>query len=351
MKVADFDFELPSDRIAQVPEARRDASRLMVLDRGTGAVRHRRFTDLPDELREGDLLVLNDARVLPTRLRGTKPTGGRVEALLVEPVADERGRRVWRALLTGSRSIQPGIPLTIAGGLTLVPLARDAESWLVELLHAQGDPTLAIATAGEMPLPPYIRREPHDSRGPMDRERYQTIYARVPGAAAAPTAGLHFTRELLAALAARGVDTAYLTLFVGLGTFLPLRVSEVEAHRMHAEAFTIPEATAAAVRSARAREGRVVAVGTTVARTLETRADDRGEIAHGCGRSSLFIWPGFRFRVVDALVTNFHLPKSSLLMLVCAFAGVDAVLAAYRVAVEERYRFYSYGDAMLVRTA
>lgn len=349
MRVAEFDFDLPHDRIAQEPEARRDASRLMVLDRGTGVIRHRQFTDLVDELHAGDLLVLNDARVIPARLRAAKSTGGRIEILLVEPVVDERGTGVWRALLTGSRSIRPGHPLTAPEGLTVVPLVREAELWLVKLVHAEGDPSRALESAGEMPLPPYIRREAHDARGPMDRERYQTVYARVPGAVAAPTAGLHFTPELLAALAARGVDTAFVTLHVGPGTFLPVRAADVEAHRMYDEAFTIPDATASAVRRARDRDGRVIAVGSTVARTLETCADDRGCVAPGSGRSSLFIWPGFRFRVVDALITNFHLPKSTLLMLVCAFAGLDAVLAAYRVAVQEKYRFYSYGDAMFVR--
>jgi S-adenosylmethionine:tRNA ribosyltransferase-isomerase len=351
MRVADFDFELPLERIAQEPAARRDASRMMVLDRRTGVVIHRHFADLPDELEAGDLLVLNDTKVLPARLRGTKPTGGRVEVLLVEPVDEDGGAPVWRALLTGSKSIRPGIAIVMPHGLTVVPLARDADVWRVKLVHAAGETLGAIDAAGETPLPPYIRRDAGDPRSPLDRERYQTVYARVPGAVAAPTAGLHFTPELLASLTARGVETAFVTLHVGLGTFSPVRATEVEAHRMHDEAFAIPEATAEAVIRTRERGGRVIAVGTTVARTIETRADDRGFVLPGSGRSSLFIYPGFRFRVVDALVTNFHLPQSTLLMLVCAFAGTDAVLAAYRIAVRECYRFFSYGDAMFVRTA
>jgi len=351
MRVEDFDFELPLDQIAQEPAAMRDGSRLMVLDRGTGAVSHRRFADLPDELGEGDLLVLNDTKVLPVRLRGTKPTGGRVEVLLLEPAGDDGGAPVWRALVSGSKSVRSGVEILVAPGLGVVPLEREADVWRVKLVLAAGDPMAAIEAAGEMPLPPYIRRDEGDPRALLDRERYQTVYARVPGAVAAPTAGLHFTPELLVSLAGRGVETAFVTLHVGLGTFSPLRVTEVSAHRMHDEAFVIPEAAADAILRTRVRRGRVVAVGTTVARALEARANDRGGVGPGAGRSSLFVYPGFRFRVVDALVTNFHLPQSTLLMLVCAFAGTGAVLAAYRCAVTEGYRFFSYGDAMFVRDA
>jgi S-adenosylmethionine:tRNA ribosyltransferase-isomerase len=351
MKVSDFDFELPTERIAQEPTAARDGSRLMVLDRATGAVAHRGFAELPDELRAGDLLVLNDTKVLPVRLRGTKPTGGRVEVVLIEPTGEVGGASAWRALLSGSKSIRPGMEIAVSPELTVVALGREDDLWRVTLVPTSGDAMTAIEAAGEMPLPPYIRRANGDPRSRMDRERYQTVYARAPGGAAAPTAGLHFTSELLASLASRGVEVAFLTLHVGVGTFAPVRATEVAAHTMHDEAFAVPEATAQAVANARVRGGRVVAVGTTVARALETCADERGGLAAGSGRSALFVTPGFQFRVIDALVTNFHLPRSTLLMLVCAFAGTDSVLAAYRLAVREGYRFYSYGDAMFVRSA
>jgi S-adenosylmethionine:tRNA ribosyltransferase-isomerase len=321
----------------------------MKVDRATGAVAHRRFADLPDELRAGDLLVLNDTKVLKARLRGTKPTGGRVAILLVEPAARDGGAPVWRALLSGSKSIRPGAEIAVTGGLKVVPLEREGDVWRIELVTEGDDPLDAIEAAGEMPLPPYIRRDEVDRRNALDRERYQTVYARVGGAIAAPTAGLHFTRELLEKAASRGIETAFVTLHVGFGTFAPVRVTDVEAHRMHDEAFEIPDATAASVRKTRARGGRVVAVGTTVLRALESCPDDRGGVVGGSGRSALFVYPGFRFRVVDALVTNFHLPQSTLLMLVCAFAGTEAVLGAYRIAVSQGYRFFSYGDAMLVR--
>jgi len=267
----------------------------------------------------------------------------------LEPAGEDSGAPVWRALVSGSKSVRPGLEIAVAPGFAVVPLAREAEVWRVKLVIASGDPMEAIEAAGEMPLPPYIHRKDGDPRTRLDRTRYQTVYARVPGAVAAPTAGLHFTPELLDVLASRGVETAFVTLHVGLGTFSPLRVTEVASHRMHDEAFAIPETTADAIARTRARGGRVIAVGTTVARTLETSAGDDGSVVSGSGRSALFVYPGFRFRVVDALVTNFHLPQSTLLMLVCAFAGTAAVLAAYRLAVAEGYRFFSYGDAMFVR--
>jgi S-adenosylmethionine:tRNA ribosyltransferase-isomerase len=320
----------------------------MILDRTTGGIRHRRFANLPDELAPGDLLVLNDTKVFPARLTGTKPTGGEVELLLLPPVPEAGGGNVWSALISGSKSIRPGVPLALRGGVAAVPLSRDGEVWRVALNHDGRAAMAALEDAGEVPLPPYIRRDPADPRGALDRERYQTVFARNPGAVAAPTAGLHFTPELLDALAARGVETAFVTLHVGLGTFSPIRVTDVAEHRMHEESFVVPEETAAKLCSTRERGGRVVAVGTTVARTLETCATDAGFVLAGAGRSSLFIYPGFRFRVVEALVTNFHLPQSTLLMLVCAFAGTVPTLAAYSTAVAEGYRFFSYGDAMLL---
>ena len=352
MRVTEFDFQLPEGLIAQEPTKDRGASRMMILDRTTGAVSHDRFAGLADQLRADDLLVLNDTKVVPARLRGRKPTGGAVEMLLVERVDNPSGGlSIWRALIAGSRALRPGAVLTFPAGLRASLLERDGDFWRLELFHGHGDLAVALETVGEMPLPPYIRRDPEDPRRSVDRERYQTVYAAVPGALAAPTAGLHVTRELLESLHVRGVASAVLTLHVGPGTFLPLRVDDVERHRMHAESYVLPPATAEAIVRARSRGGRIVAVGTTVARTLESCPDGRGGVLAGRGRSSLFIYPGFRFQVVDALVTNFHLPKSTLLMLVCALAGTSSVLAAYREAIREGYRFYSYGDAMLVRPA
>jgi S-adenosylmethionine:tRNA ribosyltransferase-isomerase len=351
LKVSDFEFDLPADAIAQEPAPRRGDSRLLVLNRESGARSHRRFRDLPGELAPGDLVVLNDTKVIPARLRGCKPTGGQLEMLLVEPVGEDRGAPVWRALLDGSRTLSAGMTLTFPAGLTAVTMDREGDVWRVKLVHDRGDPMGAIEAVGEMPLPPYVRRVEDDARARSDRERYQTVYAKEPGAIAAPTAGLHFTSEMLDALRADGVAISTLTLHVGLGTFLPIRVDRVEAHVLHEEAYRLPEATSEAIAATRRSGGRVVAVGTTVARVLESCAIGSGRVRAGAGRSSLFIYPGFRFSVVDALVTNFHLPRSTLLMLVCAFAGTEQTLGAYREAVREGYRFYSYGDAMLVRPA
>ena len=338
MKLSEFDFELPPERIAQEPAGERDASRLLVLERGSGRTTHRIFRDIGDELNAGDLLVLNDTKVIPARLFARKPTGGRVEVLLVEPL--ERPS-VWRALLSGGKSLRPGARLAVSDALAVEILEREGESWRIEL-SGEGDPF----AAGSVPLPPYIERSADDPRTALDRERYQTVYANRPGAVAAPTAGLHFTPPLLDALRDRGVAVATVTLHIGPGTFLPVRTEDVTAHRLHEEAFDLPRETVDAVLEAKARGGRVVAVGTSVARTLESAGSTPGP-----GRTSLFIYPGYRFRTVDALVTNFHLPRSTLLMLVCALAGTEVTLAAYREAVRERYRFYSYGDAMLVRGA
>lgn len=348
MNLDDFDYELPEDRIAQVPAARRDDARLLVLGRRSGAVRHAAFADLGAELRPGDLLVLNDTQVIPARLPGAKDTGGRVAMLLVERVGGDETEPMWRCLLDVSRPPRPGSILELPAGLRGEVVEKEAESWIVRLTHPTGDPFGVVLESGHLPLPPYIRREPDDARTALDRERYQTVFARIPGAVAAPTAGLHFSLAHIDALASGGIGLAYLTLHVGLGTFLPVRAARVEEHRMHAEPFAIPQATAEAVEKTRRAGGRVVAVGTTVVRTLESCATEGGYVLPGSGRSDLFIYPGFRFRVVDALVTNFHLPKTTLLLLVAAFAGRERVLAAYEEAVRERYRFFSYGDAMLV---
>ncbi len=349
MKVSDFDYALPEELIAQAPCEPRDASRLLHLPPGGAPPAHRRFADLPALLRAGDLLVFNDTRVIPARLVGRKvETGGRVEMLLVDPIGGDLPRR-WRALGQASKPIRAGARLAFgagAGALEATVEAVEGEGFYVLALDREGAAlTAALAEAGRMPLPPYIRREPVAA----DAERYQTVFARQPGSAAAPTAGLHFTPEVLAALEARGVDRAGLTLHVGPGTFLPIRGESVEDHQMHEERYEVPEATVAAVAACRARGGRVVAVGTTALRTLES-AHRGGVLQPGRGRTALFVRPGHRFEIVDALVTNFHLPRSTLLMLVCALGGVDRVLGAYREAVAARYRFFSYGDAMLVET-
>lgn len=342
MRLDDFDYTLPEELVAQEPLAERDASRLLVLGRRTGATDHRLFRDLPEYLRPGDLLVLNDAKVVPARLVGRKAeTGGRVEMLLSMPLGAPDGGR-WRCIGQASKAIRPGARLDFDGLLAEVLEARG--QGVYDLRFDTADLFAALERVGRVPLPPYIRRKASDE----DRERYQTVFAQRPGAVAAPTAGFHFTRALLDRVREMGVEVARVTLYVGAGTFLPVRTPVVEEHRMHAERFQVPEETAIAVAAVRARGGRVVAVGTTAARTLESASSELGVVAPGDGVSELYVYPGYRFRVVDALVTNFHLPRSTLLLMVSALAGREPVLAAYREAVERRYRFFSYGDAMLI---
>ncbi len=333
LTTSDFDYHLPPEAIAQHP-GERGESRLLVLGRTS---EERRFADLPDLLDPGDLLVVNDTRVIPARLRARRPTGGRVEILLVE----REGPASWWCLLRPGRRLPPGAPLAIESG----PAARVEEraDGRCRLTFDQPIGPL-LAEIGETPLPPYIDRPVE----PRDRQRYQTVYAARPGAVAAPTAGLHFTPALLAALERRGIRQASLTLHVGPGTFRPVKAENPEEHVMDSERFEIPEATAQAVAATRRNGRRVVAVGTTVVRTLETAATSDGLVTAGAGRTGLYIRPGYGFRVVDRLITNFHLPRSTLLMLVCAFAGRNRVLDAYRQAVGSGFRFYSYGDAMLV---
>ena len=340
MKISEFDYDLPAELIAQEPVEPRDASRLLALP-GGGGLRHLRFADLPELLAPGDLLVLNDTRVIPARLVGTKETGGRCEVLLLEPLDAERAR--WKVMGQASKPMRPGQRLTF-GALAARVESVQPEGFLTVAFEVAGDALdAAVQREGRLPLPPYIRRAP----GPADLERYQTVVAREPGSAAAPTAGLHFTPALLSRIEERGVARAHVTLHVGPGTFMPVRVEDLGEHRMHEERFEISAETAAAFAACRARGGRVVAVGTTVVRTLES-ACEGGTLRAGPGRTALFITPGHRFRAVDALVTNFHLPRSTLLVLVCAFAGRERVLEAYREAVRERYRFFSYGDAMFL---
>jgi len=338
MQRHDFSYDLPPELIAQAPPAERGASRMLVLDGHTGAMEDSRFTTLAERLRPDDLLVFNDTRVIPARLRGEKATGGRVE-VLIERVLDAR-----RALahVRASKSPRPGTELRLESAFGVRVLGRADD--LFELEFPEQHTVLEWLEAhGHVPLPPYIARPDDDA----DRERYQTVYADRPGAVAAPTAGLHFDNAMLERLAARDVRTARVTLHVGAGTFQPVRVERLEDHRMHAEYLEVDEAACEAVAATRARGGRVVAVGTTVVRSLETAAAG-GELRPYRGETRLFIRPGYRFRVVDALLTNFHLPESTLLMLVSAFAGHEHVMRAYRHAVEQRYRFFSYGDAMFI---
>ncbi|MGC3997281.1 MAG: tRNA preQ1(34) S-adenosylmethionine ribosyltransferase-isomerase QueA [Anaeromyxobacter sp.] len=342
MNVSDFDFALPEALIAQAPVSPRDASRLLVLPPGGAPPQHRAFLELPGLLAPGDLLVFNDTRVIPARLVGVKPSGGKAELLLCEGLEGGLGRR-WKAMGQASKGLRPGTVLSF-DGLTARVDAALGEGFYEVMLDREG-PALqeALARAGLIPLPPYIRRAPSAE----DAERYQTVFARAPGSAAAPTAGLHFTERVLAALAARGVERATVTLHVGPGTFLPVRAERVEDHRMHAERYEVSPAAAAAFAACRARGGRVVAVGTTSLRTLES-AFRGGGLAQGEGRTEIFIHPGHAFQAVDGLVTNFHLPRSTLLMLVCALGGTERVLAAYAEAVTSGYRFFSYGDATLL---
>lgn len=345
MRISDFDFALPEELIAQVPVTPRDASRLLVLP-PAGDLVHAQFTDLPGRLAPGDLLVFNDTRVIPARLLGRKETGGQVELLLCEPLAGAGGGplgRRWRAMGQASKPIRPGAVLAFDGLTARVDAAPGEGFYEVTLDRDGAALEAALARAGRIPLPPYIRRAPTGD----DAERYQTIWARAPGSAAAPTAGLHFTDDLLAALERRGVRRASVTLHVGPGTFLPVRGDDLDAHRMHGETWAVPGSTAEAWADCRARGGKVVAVGTTTVRTLES-ALGGGAVRAGEGRTELFIRPGHPFGAVDALVTNFHLPRSTLLVLACAFGGTERVLHAYREAVERRYRFFSYGDAMLL---
>jgi S-adenosylmethionine:tRNA ribosyltransferase-isomerase len=339
VKASDFDFELPAANIAQAPLARRDEARLYVLDRATGAVEHRSVRELPSLLPPGALVVVNDTRVIKARLAATKPTGGAVELLLVEPLA---AANVWRCIGGASKPIRLG-PLTLAGSSSAEVLAVDGKYVVVRFAVD----VLAYAEAhGAVPLPPYIKRARPDD---ADRDRYQTVFARAPGAVAAPTAGLHFTPELLGALEARGIRRATITLHVGPGTFAPLGDGELDGETLHAERYEIPDATARAIAETRAAHKPVVAVGTTVVRTLEAAAQADGVVRAGQGTTSIFIRPGHAFRAVDVMLTNFHLPRSSLVILVAAFAGRERILAAYTDAVARGYRFYSYGDAMLLK--
>ena len=340
MKTSDFYYDLPQELIAQTPLERRDTSRLMVLDPATQRIEHRHFYDLIDYLNPGDCLVMNDSRVLPARLLGKRmPTGGAVEVLLLT----DRGNKTWECLVKPGRKLHEGAQISFGDGALTAEVTQVLESGnrLVQF-HYDGIFLEILERLGKMPLPPYIKEELEDG------ERYQTVYSRVSGSAAAPTAGLHFTKELLERIEQKGVRLAYITLHVGLGTFRPVKVEDVTAHHMHSEFCMISAETAALLNETRRAGKRIVCVGTTSCRTLESLADENGGFAERSAWTDIFIYPGYRFRAMDALVTNFHLPESTLIMLVSAFAGYDFTMRAYREAVQERYRFFSFGDAMLL---
>ncbi len=342
MHLNDFDFELPEELIAQYPPDSREDSRLMVVDRGNNEIHTEVFGDILDYFVSGDLLVLNDTRVIPARLLGEKESGGRIEVFLVRRLASDD--EDWACLTRCSKSPKPGSRLLLGGEVEATVLAGGEAPYRHIRFSCEGDFTETLERVGRIPLPPYIRREDNS----VDRDRYQTVFARANGAVAAPTAGLHFTERILEQLRDRGVIICPVTLHVGLGTFLPVRVENILEHRMHSETFHVPQSTADAVNAAKAEGRRVFALGTTTTRTLEYAVDETGRLEAGEGSSDLFIYPGFRFQIVDAMITNFHLPKSTLLMLVSAFAGRDLVLEAYCQAVREQFRFFSYGDCMLI---
>lgn len=340
MKLSEFDFHLPEELIAQRPVEPRDASRLFVVHRDGGAFEHRHFRDLPEYLRPGDALVVNETRVMPARLMGQREgTGGAIEVLLLRRIERDK----WETLVKPGKKARPGQKIAFGDGLLVGTVLETTEvgGRVIEFAY-EGIFEQVLDRLGQMPLPPYIHEQL------ADRERYQTVFAREWGSAAAPTAGLHFTPELLERIAGMGVQVHKVLLHVGLGTFRPVQVEDVLTHKMHSEFYTVTPETAEALNRVKAEGGRVVAVGTTSVRTLETVTDGDGVIRPGEGWTDIFIYPGYRFRAVDAMVTNFHLPKSTLLMLISAFADRDLVLRAYEEAVRERYRFFSFGDAMLI---
>ena len=341
LKTHDFYYDLPEELIAQTPLERRDASRLMTLDRKTGEVTHRHFYDLVDLLQPGDCLVMNNSRVLPARLLGHRePTGGAVEVLLLK----DQGSGVWECLTKPGRKTHTGTELSFGGGeLTATVVGEKEDGNKLVQFHYEGIFLEVLERLGKMPLPPYIKEELEDG------ERYQTVYSKVNGSAAAPTAGLHFTPELLERIRQMGVKVGYVTLHVGLGTFRPVKEEEITDHAMHSEYCVIPQETADLINETKRSGGRVICVGTTSCRTVESQAAEDGTMRACAGWTDIFIYPGYRFKVMDALITNFHLPESTLIMLVSALAGRENVLAAYKEAVEKRYRFFSFGDAMFIR--
>lgn len=339
MNKSDFDFYLPEELIAQTPLEKRDTSRLLHLDKQTGEIEHKHFYDIKQYLHEGDCLVLNDSRVLPARLIGARPTGGTVELVLLKDLGDNR----WECLSRPGRKTKPGQELVFGNGeLTAVVEEVTLGGNRIVKFSYEGIFLEILERLGKMPLPPYIKEELQDS------ERYQTVYSKELGSAAAPTAGLHFTKELLAEIADMGVKICYVTLHVGLGTFRPVKADKIEDHEMHSEFCIVPEETAETVNTVKRAGGRVIAVGTTSCRTLESFTTEDGTLQATSGGTNIFIYPGYKFKCIDALITNFHLPESTLIMLVSALAGRENILNAYNTAVKERYRFFSFGDAMMI---
>lgn len=340
MKTSDFYYDLPEELIAQTPLTQRDSSRLLHLEKATGAVSHHQFFDLPSFLREGDCLIMNDSRVLPARLLGQRlPGGGACEVLLLI----DRGDKVWECLVRPGRKMKPGAKLSFGDGqLTAEVIEELPDGNRLVRFDYEGIFLEVLEALGKMPLPPYITAEL------QDKERYQTVYSKVMGSAAAPTAGLHFTPELMETIEKMGVSIGYVTLHVGLGTFRPVKVESVESHDMHSEYCVISQETADLINKTKANGGRVICVGTTSCRTIESWAAEDGTMTASAGWTKIFIYPGYRFKVLDALITNFHLPESTLLMLISALAGKEKIMAAYEEAVAERYRFFSFGDAMVI---
>ena len=340
MKKSDFYYDLPEERIAQTPVEPRNAARMMQVDRKTGEITHQHFYNLCDHLKKGDLLVLNDSRVLPARLYGEKiGSGGFIEFLLLE----QKGDKLWSLICRPGKRAKVGARFSFGGGRLIgevVAVCEDGNR--IVQFECEGNFFTALEDIGQMPLPPYITEKL------QDKERYQTVYSRELGSAAAPTAGLHFTKEMLEDLQARGIEIAYVTLHVGLGTFRPVKEDNILDHKMHSEHYMMPQETVDKIKAAKASGGRVIAVGTTSCRTLESWANEDSSMEAKAGWTSIYIYPGYRFKVMDGLVTNFHLPESTLIMLVSAFAGRENVLAAYEEAVKERYRFFSFGDAMFL---
>ena len=339
LKTSDFYYELPEELIAQTPLEKRDTSRLMCLNRVTGEVNHKYFYDIIDSLQPGDCLVMNDSRVLPARLLGHRPTGGAVEVLLLRDL----GNKCWECLCKPGRKMQVGNEVIFGNGeMTATVKAVQEDGNRVVEFHYEGIFLEVLERLGKMPLPPYIKAEL------ADQERYQTVYSREVGSAAAPTAGLHFTNELLDAIRAKGIKTAFVTLHVGLGTFRPVKAENILEHHMHSELCMISEETATILNETKAKGGRVICVGTTSCRTLESLVNEDGSFEAKSKWTEIFIYPGYTFKAMDGLITNFHLPESTLVMLVSAFAGKETVLNAYEIAVKERYRFFSFGDAMCI---